>query len=289
MQLSLDRRAQRLLRRLPRYTVYNVAEVVLIGLLALQSARLLFAIVTPVDPVGDWRAADRAGEAVAPTALLGSFDPFFRLNDTAGPVTVTALDITLYGTRADQASGRGSAIIGLPDGSQASFAVGEEILPGVTLKSVAFDNITVQRGGSEEMVYLDQSTPAENVANANPAAPAGAPAAPAAPNEYVTPPPGANITGGPPPPLALMDETQATPRLQGGAVTGIVLQPKGGGDAFRSAGLRPGDVLVSVGGKPVSDPGAAGRLQSLLSQGGEVPVEVEREGRVVSLRVKAGQ
>lgn len=283
MELSLDRRAQRLLRRLPRYTVYNIAEVALMGLLALQSARLIFAIVTPVDPVGNWHAADRSAGGGAQVSVLGSFDPFFRLNDSGSAVVVTALDITLYGTRADQASGRGSAIIGLPDGTQASFAVGEEILPGVTLKSVAFDNITVQRGGAEEMVYIDQSTPAESAGGSAATGPDNA-SSPAN-----APPPGASIPGAPPPPLALMEETQATPRLKDGTVTGVVLQPKGGGDAFRSAGFKPGDVLVTVGGQRVSDPGAANRLQSLLSQGGEVPVEVEREGRVVGLRVKAGQ
>lgn len=274
MELSLDRRAQRLLRRLPRYTVYNVAELALIALVALQAARLLYAVVTPVDPVGAWRAVDRADEAGAPSALLGGFDPFFRLNDIGGPAVVTALDITLYGTRADQASGRGSAIIGLPDGTQASFVVGEEILPDVTLKAVAFDSITVARGGSDEMVYLDQSTPAETVG-------ATQPDTVPAPPVPVMPAIGA--------PAALLDETQATPRMQGGAVTGVILQPKGSGEAFRRAGLEPGDVLVSVAGRKVADPGAADRLQTLMAQGGEVAVEVERGGRVVGLQVKAGQ
>ena len=280
MQLSFDRRAQRLLRRLPRYTAYNVAEIILIGLLAIQGARLIYAAVTPVGPVGEWRADDRGATPVAAVSILGTFDPFFRLSDANGPVVVTALDIKLFGTRADQASGRGSAIVGLPDGTQASFAVGDEILPGVKLKAVSFDSITVARGGSDELVYLDQSTPAENVA-------AGTPTG-AGPG-VVGIPPGLAIPGAPPPPLPLMDETQATPRLQGGAVTGIVLQPKGGGNAFRAAGLQPGDVLVSVGGQAVADAGAAGQLQSRLAQGSEVAVEVERGGRIVALRVKAGQ
>ncbi|ARS26474.1 type II secretion system protein N [Sphingomonas sp. KC8] len=280
MQLSFDRRAQRLLRRLPRYTAYNVAEIILIGLLAIQGARLIYAAVTPVGPVGEWRADDQGATPVAAVSILGTFDPFFRLSDANGPVVVTALDIKLFGTRADQASGRGSAIIGLPDGTQASFAVGDEILPGVMLKAVSFDSITVTRGGSDELVYLDQSTPVETVA-------AGAPTGTGPGLAGI--PPGLAIAGAPPPPLALMDETQATPRVQGGAVTGIVLQPKGGGNAFRAAGLLPGDVLVSVGGQAVADAAAAGQLQSRLAQGGEVAVEVERGGRIVALRVKAGQ
>ncbi|OHT20153.1 type II secretion system protein N [Edaphosphingomonas haloaromaticamans] len=281
MQLSFDRRAQRLLRRLPRYSAYNIAEILLLALLAVQGARLLYAVVTPVGPVGGWRAADRA--VGAPVSILGAFDPFFRLADTQGPVAVTALDIKLFGTRADQASGRGSAIIGLPDGSQASFAVGEELLPGVTLKAVGFDNITVQRGGTDEMVYLDQSTPAEAVAQAGAEGAAGVPSpAVAAGDNY-------DAKGPAPAPLPLMDETAAMPRLRNGAVDGVVLQPKGGGNAFRAAGFQPGDVLMSVDGQPVSDAGGAARLQSRLQQGGDIPVEVERGGRIVSLRVKAGQ
>ena len=285
MQLSFDRRAQRLLRRLPRYTAYNIAEIVLIALLAAQGARLVYAAVTPVNPVGNWRADDRGGAPATPLSILGTFDPFFRLSDANGPVVVTALDIKLFGTRADQASGRGSAIIGLPDGTQASFAVGEEILPGVTLKAVRFDSITVARGGSDEQVYLDQSTPAENVTAAAAAAGPGGPLGPG----LAGAPPGLGVPGAPPPALPLMEETQATPRLQAGAVTGVVLQPKGGGNAFRSAGFQPGDVLVSVGGQAVAAAGAASQLQSRLAQGGEVAVEVERGGRIVALRVKAGQ
>lgn len=287
MQLSFDRRAQRLLRRLPRYTAYNIIEIALIALLAVQGARLVYAAVTPVNPVGTWRGDDHGAAQAAPLSILGTFDPFFRLSDANGPVVVTALDLKLFGTRADQASGRGSAIIGLPDGTQASFAVGEEILPGVTLKAVRFDSITVARGGSDEQVYLDQSTPAENVT-----AGAGAPGVPSGPGVgpgLAGAPPGLAAAGAPPRPLPLMDETQATPRLQGGAVTGVVLQPKGGGNAFRAAGFQSGDVLVSVGGQHVADAGAAGQLQSRLAQGGEVAVEVERGGRIVTLRVKAGQ
>src|SRR3546814_4797376 len=35
-----------------------------------------------------------------------------------------------------------------PNGVQNSFAVGEEIMPGVVLKAVAFDHITIDRGGA---------------------------------------------------------------------------------------------------------------------------------------------
>ena len=33
-------------------------------------------------------------------------------------------------------------------------------MPGVVLESVAFDNVTIDRGGTSEQIFLDQSTPA---------------------------------------------------------------------------------------------------------------------------------
>jgi general secretion pathway protein C len=89
--------------------------------------------------------------------MLGSFDPFFRLSGAAGPVMVTSLNLKLYGIRQDQVSGRGSAIIAGSDGQQRSIGVGEEIEPGVTLKSVDFDSVTISRGGADEQLFMDQS------------------------------------------------------------------------------------------------------------------------------------
>jgi general secretion pathway protein C len=83
-------------------------------------------------------------------------------------VVVTSLDLALYGIRQDEASGRGSAIIATPDGVQRSFAVGEEIVPGVTLTAVAFDSVTISRGGVTEQLFMDQSPAAQVVGPAAP-------------------------------------------------------------------------------------------------------------------------
>jgi general secretion pathway protein C len=166
----------------------SAAELLLALLIAVQAARLVWTLATPSGPVGDWRpAATRA--APSGPEVLRTFDPFFRLEGAAAPAVVTALNLKLYGVRQDQATGRGAAIIGLPDGTQRSFAVGEEILPGVTLAEVGFDGITVRRGGNPEQLFIDQSTPAPGVSPAAPR-PAAAPVAtppPAAANQAPTP------------------------------------------------------------------------------------------------------
>jgi len=283
MRLALDPRARRLLRRLPRNTVYSALELLLLSLLAIQCARLVWTLVTPLGPVGDWKAGS-ALRQVAPgsSAVLGSFDPFFRLSGGNGaPVVVTSLNLKLFGVREDRASGRGSAIIGTPDGQQRSFAVGDEIVPGVRLTAVGPDNVTVSRGGTAEQLFLDQSTPATVVAPPSTASPMPAP-----PPPEVAPPP--------PPPVGMMRTESAPPaplqilpRVQAGQVTGITI--RGSGSTLGASGLQPGDVVTSINGQPITSVEQARGIAARLERGGEANVEVERAGRTVSLRVRGGQ
>jgi general secretion pathway protein C len=266
-------------------------ELALLSLLAVQCARLVWTLVTPLSPVGDWKAGS-ALRPVAPAAgnVLGSFDPFFRLSaQSAAPAVVTSLNLKLFGVREDRASGRGSAIIGTQDGQQRSFAVGEEIIPGVTLTAVGFDNITVSRGGTAEQLFLDQSPPATVVAPTGPTPFAtGATPIPAPPPP--PPPPMPVISATPPAPQTgnIASEVQFQPRLNGGQVTGITVQPQGSGNAFRASGLQPGDVVTSVNGQRIT---SADQVRAIAGQlrGGEANVEVERGGRPVTLRVRSGQ
>jgi general secretion pathway protein C len=167
MAVVLNPRAERLLARLPRVTVYSALELLLLVLIAVQCARLFWALLTPLGPVGDYKALEMMRPAPVAGATLGSFDPFFRsVPGAAGqpPVVVTALDIRLHGVLANRATGGGSAIIATSNGQQRSFVVGEEIMPGVTLTGVGFDSITISRGGASEQLFLDQS-PAGAVPN----------------------------------------------------------------------------------------------------------------------------
>lgn len=183
MALALNPRAERLLARIPRFTVYSALELLLLVLLAVQCARLFWALLTPLGPIGEWKDLDAMRPAPAPSASLVSFDPFFRQapgGPGAAPVVVTTLNIRLTGVREDRATGRGTAFITLANGTGQSFIVGEEIEPGVVLTAVNFDHVVITRGGATEQLFLDQS-------------PAGAAPAPGSPPQNVPP--------GPPPPV----------------------------------------------------------------------------------------
>ena len=257
MQQAMAARARRWPARLPRVSAGLTLELALLAFLAVQCARLFWAVVTPIGPVGDLRAAE---PTVAGAPPLGQFDPFFRNGgQAAAAAVVTSLDLKLFGVREDRATGRGSAIIGTPDGAQASVAVGEEIMPGVTLTAVAFDSVTISRNGATEQIFLDQSQAAPQAAPVRPQAPAPAAAA-----------------DGP--------QIQMAPRTSGGRVTGIVVQPGGSGEAFRAAGFAPGDVIVSVNGQAIA---SAEQARALVEQSqGEVSLVVDRAGRQLPLRVR---
>ena len=258
MRLKLDPRARRVLARIPVVNVYSGLELLLIAGLAVQGARLAWALTTPVSPLGDWRPAELAVPG-RPADILTGFDPFFRLEAQQAPAAVTTLQLTLFGIRVNEASGGGSAIVAGPDGVQRSVAVGEELQPGVVLKSVSFDHITVARGAADEDLFMVQS-------DAPPPSPDAQPPTPGAPPSV-----DAGVPVG-----QLRNEIGFIPRIDGGRVSGLVVRPQGTGAAFRQAGLREGDVLTSIGGRPVSGPDDIDRIARDFAKGGNVPITVER-------------
>ncbi len=232
----------RLIERLPRLTVYSAAELLLIVLIAVQAARLIWVLLAPIGPVGDWKSAS-AQAPRADGAVLAAFDPFFRLS-AGGPVVVTSLNLKLTGVTEDRATGRGSAIVQLPDGRQLSFAVGEEIMPGVTLAGVGFDNVTISRGGAQEQLFLDQSQPAP-VAGAD--VTSTTPVPPGTQPQVVTPQGPQSGAG-----HVQRDRPDAA-GVAGTGVNGVIVAPgRDGGRAFSAAGFQPGDVIVAVNGQRVT-------------------------------------
>ena len=274
MRLSFDARARAILRRLPVVNIYSVAELALLAALAVQCARLLWAMVTPIAPLGAWQPLPPSVPA-DPAALFASFDPFSRgAGNAAVPaVPANATVFVLFGTRLDVASGGGSAILAGPDGVQNSYAVGEEIAPGVALKAVTFDSATIDRGGASETLSLDAGA-------------GGASSTPPAPTGDATATPAAAAPAAPITAAQLRADTGIVPRIEGGRVSGLTVRAQGSGTAFRAAGLQDGDVVTAIAGQPV---GGAGDLERLGQASGPVPVTVTRGGQPVTLNVQVAK
>ncbi|GGA48078.1 type II secretion system protein N [Sphingomonas psychrolutea] len=283
MRLVLDARARAFLRRVPVTKVYSVVELLLIALLAVQCARLVWAVLTPVGPVGVWRP-EQGNITGSPQTILRGFDPFFLISggDAAGPSVVTTLQLTLFGTRLDEAQGGGSAIIAGPDGIQQSIGVGQEIMPGVRLKAVAFDHVTIDRGGASEDLFLvqpDQAPTAAPLPNGPPliggsgaASPGGVPAPSAIGAQGVTF-------------AQLKSDVGFIPRIDNGRVNGLTVRSQGAGAGFRAAGLRDGDVVTQIGGRPVGGQADIERIGAQYAKGGTLSITVERAGDTVPLAI----
>ena len=238
--------------------------------IVVAGVQLFWIAVTPVTPLGNWKPARvHLMDEAARSSLMTSFDPFNRNTAAAsGPVSavavVTDLPLTLYGVRMNPATGAGSAILAASGGDQSVYRIGEEVMDGVTLSAVAFDHVTLSRGGSSELLYLDQSKPAPTIAPAE--------TAPA-----------------PPPADGADSASLSAEALQQGigfapGAGGVALSPKGDGAAFRSAGLMGGDLLVALNGQTVSGPQDIAALSG-VSPGSIVSLSVLRKGRKVPLRI----
>lgn len=259
-------------RRLRPINWLRLVELLMLGLLALQVARLLWAVVTPAGPYGPWEARRADIPSIeARKALFAAFDPFFPAGPPqASSGVVTSLALTLYGIRLNEGSGLGSAIIATPDGVQNSFAVGDEILPGVVLKAVAFDHVMIDRGGAEEQLFIDQSQPAE----------AGSPPQATAPGTGTIAPPPQPPMGSPTAEILKRDVGFA-PRMQDGRITGLVLTGKGPG--FATAGFQPGDIVTQVNGRSIGSAGDISVLQNQIAPGARLSLMVERGAAVVPI------
>lgn len=284
MRLEIDAHARNLLRLVPLTRVYTVIELVLMALLAWQGARLAWTLFTPVDPVGNWQLA-APGMGSATGATLRGFDPFFRLDANAPAAAqtnvVTSLQLTLFGTRMDAATGRGAAIIAGPDAEQKSYSVGEEVAPGATLKAVAFDHVTIERNGADETLYIDQSS-----ASAGSVAPGSAGAGPPRPAATAPDGPGNAQQNGAGVGFAqLRSEVGFIPRIDGGKVTGLVVRAQGSGTTFRKIGFKEGDIVTQIGGRPITGPGDIDALASQFGRGGTLSVTIERGADVLPLTI----
>ena len=255
------------LRRPP---LRRVVEAALILLLLVQGGRLIWLFATPTPQAAQARPLPEVDLGV-----LSRFDAFFR--NGGGGAEAAPSDgggLTLFGVRADGAGG-GSAIIGLADGRQVSVGAGEELEPGLKLTSVAPDHVMLSRGGAP--FRLDFPDMASGVA---PAAPATT-VQPAASTPDPAPAEGVVVD-----PQRLIAQAGLRPRIRGLGVNGLTVSASGDGGELRTAGLRSGDVILSVNGTALNSPQALAALRGQLADAPSAQIQFERDGQVRSTTVR---
>ncbi len=105
--------------------------------------------------------------------VLTHFDLFYKAQKSIQPteqppelVPETTLNLIVFGMRADLNGGSSSAIIQTPDNKQASYYIGEEIIPGVVLTRVDINYVILNRNGQiERLTRLGITKPDVKVAS----------------------------------------------------------------------------------------------------------------------------
>lgn len=263
-------------------------EIALAIVLLVQTARLVWLFLAP-SPVITANAVT-ATVAAPDYSIFQRFDAFFRTGAPGALTEATAQgssQMRLYGVRAD-GTGGGSAIIGLADGRQVSVGVGEEIEPGLILRSVASDHVVMARGESLSRLMFTEL-------------PMGAAAPPPPPTEpqVVTPqgaaPAEAGQTAAATPsgpsidPARLMAQAGLRPRMQGLGINGFTVSGTGDGSALAAAGLRSGDVILAVNGQALDSPARIAGLRSQLSNSTSAEIRFERNGVEQTTTIRTGR
>ncbi|WP_046652004.1 type II secretion system protein N [Brevundimonas diminuta] len=257
---------------LRRPSLRRVVEASLILLLLVQAGRLvwLFAAPTP-------QATQARPLPAVDLSVLSRFDAFFRNGGGGGGAEAGPSDgggLSLFGVRADGAGG-GSAIIGLSDGRQVSVGAGEEVEPGLTLSAVAPDHVMLSRGGAPfRLDFPDMTSGAASVALATTAQPAVSAPEPAPAEGVVVDP------------QRLIAQAGLRPRIQGLGIKGLTVSASGDGGELRNAGLRSGDVILSVNGTALNSPQALAALRGQLADAPSAQIQFERDGQVRSTTVR---
>lgn len=247
-------------RRLDAPTVRDALETGLTLALALQVARLAWALAIPTGAFG---MVASAPPTVIDLSILERFDPFFRPADAGAAVEGATADamLALYGVRVGGVGG-GSAIIGASDGPQASYGIGDEVQPGVALAEVGSDHVILLRGGQRLKLDFAATT------------------SPAAPQPAAAPSSAARAAD----PARLMAEAGLRPRVANGVIDGFTI---GANSALaRDFGLRTGDVLLAVNGTALDSPGQMAALRAQLSAASTAEIRFERNGEVRTSTVR---
>lgn len=214
----------------------------------------------------------------APVASSGSrqnfnfgFDAFGR--ESTAPTTPrivgedapeTSLNLTLTGLRA---GANGSAFLKTPDNKQGVYRVGEEVITGVTLESIAAHYIVLSVSGRLERLTFEREQ--ENTLMKNIAVNNAGGTAPKAQLMSVS---------------KLMSSVKINPVREGGSLIGYSISPRGGAVTLSNYGLQNGDVLTRVGNQDLTSgrPDIAGIIRN-----GNKPVQVSilRNGAPMTLTI----
>lgn len=261
----------------------KAVEIVLVLVIAVILARLFLAFFAPLPlPKGDVIASAPSSAPAGPANVKSPFPAAAAPVFEAAPppteeVAETTLDLTLTGVIIWPNPESASASIRTPDGRQKRFAIGDMIVPGVTLEAVYADQAIIDSNGVRESLRFESKVTVDQLIDQpqEAARPHGR-RDPNAPPAAVT----AESIG------RLASVLRVAPGLNADGQLVVELYAASDRAAFAAIGLEDGDRLVSINGSPApADPAALSAALNEMQRAENVSFVVERNGEDIPLRV----
>jgi general secretion pathway protein C len=264
--------------------------LLLVIMLARQLAILFWGLM-PLPAAATWMPAPGVADlAPARPALnpdiLAAAHLFGQYQASASAASLanapdTQLNFTLLGILAGSNERDSLALIAKEGGDEAPYSIGDDISPGVNLQAIFVDRVILSRNGRLETLRLDKDAPSN--------APVFNPVTSTAEVQEGTPAAAEMLS-------QIKDQLAADPskaanfiRVQPmtgeAGLKGYRVYPGPDRGAFTAAGLKPGDVVTSINGAPLSDPAQALQLLQGLAQSNSVTLSVERNGSTQTVTV----
>jgi general secretion pathway protein C len=161
--------------------------------------------------------------------------------------------------------------------------VGEEVEPGLILRGVGPDYVTLARGASlSRLIFSDVPV---GVAPVPPPPPGPQTVTPPPP----PPPPAVTPTAASVDPARLIAQAGLRPRMRGLRLDGFTVSASGDAALLRAAGLQAGDVILAINGQSLDSLERIAALRGQLANSSGAELRYERDGTVQTSTIGTGR
>ncbi|NKF22488.1 type II secretion system protein GspC [Solimonas marina] len=261
-----------------------VVMLLLVIVIAWLGARLVWALVPtpqaarwqppqlPAGPNGAARQADLQG--IVNEHLFGAYQPQ-ATDQNAAEAPETRLSLTLMGILADSNDGESRALIGASGGDEKPYAIGDDVIRGVSLQAIFPDRVVLSRNGTLETLRLNKEAPTTGTAPvaANSVSPGTAQMLTQIRDQVLADPAKAS------------QFIRVRPANIDGKLAGFRVYPGRERGAFNQIGLRPGDLVTAVNGIQLDDSQKALQMLTQLSKANNISLTVKRGGQTQNFNV----
>ncbi|AWN17313.1 type II secretion system protein GspC [Salinisphaera sp. LB1] len=308
MAMELSHAARRWALRAP-----DIANLVLVALIALALARLFWLVwpepgahaLAPRAANDSSRAASSQTidiDAIASAHLFGEQPSPNAKADKVKQIKApeTHLNLVLTGIVSDSRGDRSRALIKDPKGKQDSYKVGEQIVSGVKLHAIYADRVILDRSGHYETLTLEsikkvraltgikrsQLPTASRSHNSSGSTATASGAASRTVSGAVADRIGAirkEILSNP---ATASHYIRLRPARRNGNLVGYRVYPGADKSLFNKVGLKRGELVTAINGKPLNNPAASLRLLGSLAHASTATVTVQDDsGQSRTIRI----